>query len=917
MEFELDAKLPYDEKPASRTLKVNQVADSRLSRHYWIITTVRGGGYFDVRKETALIYNFDSATGTSNNGSETNTDVTSYTYVLCILPGATYLSEGDVVKLGFYYNNVNRPYIKQIIKSKKGREAMSPSFLVPGIWDQTWRSFYQDARSVSSSIPSSISYSEAWTYETDAPDGWQPDGLLFQKTGRVLHVSRFREGPGSGQHELHVRLLNTNTLPYTEEISFSLELVNEERTADWLYPDGTSFYNTDDDILTIAIAPSRDSWGSNNARLLSLKPNTTFTSFSHAISEFSLSEEPKRSWSVLGHAGNNMVRFDFPRNQIEQFSLNTDTLQWQSTGLGNLFSGDFGLHYTGPGAATDLTPRRNYSPAYTKGIFYCLGVVRELVEDVFGANGTNYVYNPETNIFNLVYVAGEDWQNYRLREVSVDTVTGAISEIDLIQLNTITRSSPAPVELAICNSWAAGYRANTVDTRFPETGDYDEVGFAEYSASISNGYATGHPDYESATYEWTEFRTRRWLGCAFNDFEHSFTPEYSWGSNWPVILTPGYALANGGVPISPAGLPAPTPNRAWWGRAFWNGQTPSPREWAGYATRSDSRSIATQDGWRYHLALVPHEPVWTPNTLEGDLWVNDSHSTYEQDFNTYIEVPFTTVNPAVHENNPVRVVEFNTQRRQISYLTPAVRWTWKTVIISVSPEGDVYEREISDRWTNLQFPCELVGSEVVVREIEEELCVAENAYQLFTVPRHNLLGVVVDKRTSVMADPAPTILLLDITDRFGLAEKYRIDPSQIYESLSLVTSETDEEWDGPESTPQDPDYWIREGQFIHTLHGTDESGPQCKVIERATDTLLVVGTQAVQRVEPGGPSGTVINRTTLFRLNANDSDELASSYNDTGDDSTHGPRMVRTMAVSADRIVLATNRGGPRVEEIS
>lgn len=791
-------------------------------------------------------------------------------------------------------------------------------FLVPGVWDQTWRSWMQDAISEATSAPATLTNAVKWTYSTDAPDGWQPEGLLIHKTGRILHVSRFRSGPGSGQHELQARLLNPLTDPYGVDALASVGLVDAERTADALYPDGTAFYDTDNDVLSVLAIPSRDSWGSNPARVWTLKPNAEMTAFDSVVSELTLgSEDPRRSWSVVGVAGVSMVRFDFPRNELERFELDPDTLQWSSTGLGSLFSGDFGLHYTGPGAATDLTPRRNYGPVYTKGVFYCLGTVRELVEDVIGANGINYAYDPGTNTFNLEYVSGEDWQNYRLREYSVDTRTGGVGEADLVQMDTITRSSPAPVELAICGAWAAGYRANSIDTRFPETGDYDEVDFSEHSASISNGYSTEHPDYESATYEWTEFRTRRWLGCAFTDFEHSFTPEYSWGSNWPTILTPGYALTNGGVPIAPAGLPTPTPNRAWWGRAFWNGQTPSPREWAGYATRSDSRSIATQDGWRYHLALVPHEPVWTPNTLEGDLWVNDSHSVYEQDFNTYIEVPFTTVNPMVYDENPVRLVEFNTQRRQISYLIPAVKWTWKTVIISVSPDGDIYQREISDRWTNLQFPCESVDGEIVIREIEEELCVAENAYQLFTVPRHNLLGVVVDKRTSVMADPAPTILLLDATDREGLAERYRIDPSQIYESLSLVTSETDEEWDGPEGTPQDPDYWIRVGQFIHTLHGTDESGPQCKVIERADETLLIVGTQAVQRVEPGGPSGTVINRTTLFRLNANDSDDLASSYNDTGDDTTHGPRMVRTIAVSADRIIMATSSSGPCIEEIS
>ena len=337
-----------------------------------------------------------------------------------------------------------------------------------------------------------------------------------------------------------------------------------------------------------------------------------------------------------------------------------------------------------------------------------------------------------------------------------------------------------------------------------------------------------------------------------------------------------------------------------------------------YATRSDCRGIATPDGWRYYLALLPDEPVWVPDTTIGDKWQQRGHFVYQQDFNTYFEVPFNTVNPAVHLYNPARLVEFSTYRRQISYLSPAIRWTWRTVIISIGPEGQQYERTISGRFAGIKYPCESVDGEVVIREIEEELSIPENGYQLFTVPRHGLLGVVVDTRSEAMGDPAPTILLLDSQDREGLAERYRITPDQIYEGYCLDLVESDEPWAGPEDSPQDRDYWARAGQYQFTLHGTDESGPQCKVIERANESLLVVGTQAVQRTLPSGPPGQVVNRTTLLRLNADDSDDIASSNNTSGNDATHGPRWVRSLAVTGERIVVGCHTGSaPGIKEIA
>lgn len=164
MEFELSANLPWFENRQRLVKASASLAANRLSRNYWIITHKYGNGYFDVQKESALIYNFSSSTGQLSAGSSSNDDITKYSYVLCILPGARYLDVGDVVKLGFYFHSLKRPYIKQIIRSHMGKEPLNPSALVlSGSWLQ-YRGLHGLARMNEGTMPDFTALSSTlWT----------------------------------------------------------------------------------------------------------------------------------------------------------------------------------------------------------------------------------------------------------------------------------------------------------------------------------------------------------------------------------------------------------------------------------------------------------------------------------------------------------------------------------------------------------------------------------------------------------------------------------------------------------------------------------------------------------------------------------------------------------------------------------
>lgn len=882
-------------------------ATDKLSRNYWIISKVYGDGHYDVQKESAKVYEFNYQFGSLESPTNSFSDQTKYEYVFCIIPRAVkYLGVGDVVKLGFYHNNKEKPFIKQIVKSFKGQEPITPVPSATGLWNRTWGNPYQSASSKYVSVAvTTLDSTLAFSYETEDTLAWQPEGLLAHKAGGLIYVSRYIGTGETPDRELHVRLLDTSTSPYTVKAFHAIPLEGPEITATFLYPDGTVFYDEETDIVTVLIGPSWSSWGFANARVWSGKLNSDLTAFNfHATTEFELAVNggyPNFGWSMVTSNGKYMAMFSYARELISIYELNTSTLQWSQTSSQSVSYGTWGLEWTGPGvqgvsAGKDRIPRRNYSPPCIGNIAYSLVTTRDYEEE------------------------SGDFIELRLRELAVDMENNSLTEVDLVQLNETSRTEPAPLELDICNSWAAGYFANTFDEDFPESGDYDTTEEGSFSNFISNGFDTGDERYEEAEYEWTEFKSRRWLGCAFTDFTHTYEPEFAWGGDPETILTPGYSSSVGGVPLMPAGLPTLTPNRAWWGRCFWTGQRPSPREWAGegpipsYAVTSDARALTTPDGWRYYITLVPKQPVWVPATTYGDKYVNRGHFTYERGFNTYFEIPFTEVFPEGSQN-PRRAVEFFTERRRISYLSPDLRWTFQTAIISVDPEGSVYKKGISSEWSGLQFPCEYADEEIVIREIEESLFIPENAYQLFHCKRLNLLGVVVDTREDVMGDPIPTIILLDITDRIGLGEKYRIQADWIFPSECLEVSETDETWDGPEGDVVDPDYWIRQGQFLYTLHGSDESGPQCKVIERENETILIVGTSAVKRVLPvTGEEGDTVNRTTVIRLNEDSAEFLMGSqatfswnYPPGSGSKEVGPQFVRTIAVTDTKVVFGSD----------
>lgn len=905
-------------------------ATDKLSRNYWIISKVYGDGHYDVQKESARVYEFNYHLGVVGVGSDTFEDQTKYEHVFCIIPRAVkYLGVGDVVKLGFYNNNKNKPFIKQIIKSfmARGVAASAGPSIEVGIWDQTWRSYYQDARSNTTTAPADLSFDDAWSYDSDADGGglhWAPDGLLIHKSGRVLHLSRWTDIAESGFDalELRVRLLIASSPPYATQASAALELVGPEQTASWLLPDGTAFYNATDDVLTVLVAPSQDTWTDEAARIWTLQPNEDLDEFVSALSSFELgSEGERRSWGTVGQAGRQMIRMDLPLNEMAGYVLDLETLEWSQEWTSSPLTGTLGSHFAAPGMVSEGA-KRNYSPPWHGAKFFTLVTVRE-------GSGES-----------------PNWSNYRLRELAISETDGAVSEIDIYSWDSVDRSDPT--QLSICDdyadSWLASLQASA-DVRVPATGTYDEFDSTTNTSSQSNGLPPSDPLYESWTFEWVVKTTRRWLGAIYENYTHSWESGgdlYNYDMNFPVPnsgeVEQSGLLTNdvGGVPLGPPGTPLPYPNRAWWGRAFWTGQGGTfgdvesvpwntldvdqtggnlPYSAVMHNREAHARGIATSDGWRFWVAVVPDQPVFVPNTLAKDGTYDPvGPHIVDNTFNDLVLVQKVTATGTL--GNTYESYQRGEQR-YLGGVVPVVRWTWQTRLFALSPTNEVFERELSGRWEGLPYPGRLVGGEPEALEIEEELAVAENCYQIFTVPRHNLLGILLDQRTSGTAEPEPMVLLLDRTDN-TFDEVYRIPASDFYPESALDIVDADAEYDGQ--------FWKRVGQYAYTLHGHDESGPLCKVIERADETLLLIGTESVKRVEPStGTAGDTLSNLSLLRLNAEDYDGLggvgsttAWTWGTSREGVGHlGPRGVRSAAVMSDRIVVGAQlSSSPGIKEI-
>lgn len=856
-----------------------------------------------------------------------------------LLEGELYTGKGSIA--GRRLAPGEKAYVASTLGGKRGlvilggvtgsKRRLTPLFRAGiGLWDQTWRSYLQDAVSATTTAPATLDAETAWTYDSDADGGglyWAPEGLLAHKTSRVYHVSRWTDIAESGfdSLELRVRLLVPSSGTWAVQCSGALELVGDEQTADWLLPDGTAFYNAADDVLTVLVAPSHDTLTDASARIWTLQPNEALDGFVSATSSFALGAEgERRSWGIVGQAGRRMIRLDLPLNEMAGYVLDVETLEWSEEWTSSPLSGTPGEHYAAPGR-NQSGALRNYSPPWTQSKFYTTVCVRE-------GEGES----PE-------------WSNYRLRELAIAQADGTVTETDLYSWDAADRSDP--VQLSICDDYAESWLAalQGSDLRIPATGTYTETTLSEETLSQSNFATNPPPDplYEEWTFTWTPIETRRWLGAVFTPYEHSWssggpTNNYS-NMYWPVgnsgePFQPSTISDNiGGVPLGPPGTPVQFPNRSWWGRAFWTGQGATfglgieqipwnpigvgaangalPYSAVTHNRSANNREIATSDGWRFRVAIVPDQPVFVPNTLDKDGAYDDAGPLIiDELFASNVLTQYVTATGTL--GNTYATYEEG-EYRYLSGVVPVVRWTWQTRLFATSPDGTTYQRELSGRFSGLPYPGRTVDGEPEILTIAEELAVAENCYQLFTVPRHNLLGILMDQRTSATADPEPMVLLLDRTDN-AFTEVYRIPASEFFAEECLEIVDEDAEYEGQ--------HWKRVGQYAYTLHGHDESGPLCKLIERADETLLVIGTEAVQRVEPStGTPGETRANLSLLRLNALDYDNLSGvgqatawTWGTSREGVGYlGPRGVRSAVVISDRIAIGAQlTDGPGLREI-
>lgn len=875
MEYELNAELP-GLKQAGFILVTASLASQRLTRNYWIITRKYGNGYFDVQKESALIYNFSSSTGQITGGSSSNDDVTKYSYVLCILPGARYLDTGDVVKLGFYRNNTKRPYIKQIVKSRMGKESLVPDVpaVLSGKWIETWGPYFRNPLGISTADPLQWPGGRRFDFETNPEGGagnWgvPPLGLLLTDEGneepRAWLV--YLKG-GANPEELFVQQCNP---PFWDDLySESIELTDAIDTDNGATSaqnpragDSAVIWRISDLIgpfITVIPRPRAEApaaWGAGGlANLWTVRDSSGFIVKKSQITvgegrglwQFAVSQPTEEGSSDFYAA-----RLAFDQSTLYGYRLNKDDLigdgllwedAWNVDWVGalNSFQSNLIASQLGHGG----TGLRDISPP----------------QRIEGGS-------PNWVVPGVTFYQNGSVEAYSYVKLSCRQEDGALLFTELLQKG----------------NWTLGEAINPADALGQIAAEvYDEnPGYHEYDLLTNMTQAC---DADEETYEYQRRDVQYWRGIVDNQWAYTVT--LSGGESFNIYLAQGRDQSDVVSAGTPCGLlTVGGPNllsREL--RPFWWPQTSIDNgDLGGRLPREGGRFVATATGRLYTAVLLP-----VPIKLPGNVNVSSVGPT-----NSY---------------SAFGGCWFTTETVRAKGIIPSLGYVYELTFVGIRDNQTVDTIKPLTRHVGLPVAYgELASPGLTSYTTNQAIPVPENVYGIVVFEDIECVCWLCDSRASGSADPAPCVI---VTDLDLTQVRYKIPASTFVPTTVFDSDQTHEDstWAyAGESKfrfhPEDPEMkgWVREY--------TENS-------DLKTQHLLAIGISYYERVTPVETTeGEAKSKTFLvnvdrteFSLLKTDTINGVVSFPSVSYFDTTGPMRIRTLAAGGDFACYVRNTGG-------
>lgn len=838
---ELNLKIPDSGLPLDAIARAAQQAAAALAGKYpqselWEITIAHAGSRYTVRNALGRVMAKVQAVG----------------------PAASRLKVGQLAMVGYYDRERQKPYIK----APGGSANWGPPALpTPGIWDQTWANFYRpNAGGDCLADPQKWQDYRREVFDLNE-DGFSIDwrGLAYTNDGLIYVVTR--KSVGGENVALVVRLLQPTSAPdpYQLRASAEIPLAGVDRTLKDRYADADTFYDAQNDVLTIVRPYVFES--TNLARIWTVQANESRTQLRWAQSQVECAYG--RSLTCANVAGTRMVTLNGNGDAVFGYRLDLQSLKWSRKW--KRMVEDLAL----PGSnfamsgGTGNVPGVNYGPPWSDRKWFSIASQNETGRAI-------------------------------LQELAIGEDSGSVARVTLWTQSDYTRGQPTKLD-SVIDAYAAAVLAakQGTDSHFPASGTSDEILLSHETIIGGPGYAAG------PTIEWDVFLRRYWLGVLYEPHDIEVTG-YIGGGEYPEVVTQPYYVPHGApgyltppatelgplIPSipPPTGLPLISPNRirAYHDRPFWKGETDSE---LGAGIRSaPARGLRLPDGSRVWCSLVP-VPFFVPDYI---------HPYIDQGLNLsqYIGTQYWTDTGAIHQH----VFSFSDQRRYTAHC-PIVNFAYETRLFRVK-DGAVTSRKLSQEFTNIPWPNYGGGDPIVC---SENLPIPENVWELFYLPQYDQIGCLYDWRATYDEDPSPRVEMFRAQD---LEPVHHLAASNLIIQFEPLVKFTEDQ----------PD-WAIAGQYEYDLHSFDLSGPQVKVWNHPDGRpVLTFGGEFQQRVNPvDGTEGFSHATMQAFILNET-SFEGTDLYMAEGGNWTYpykrnfintenGPHVVRTMMPGTDRLV--------------
>lgn len=860
-----------DERKTERLI-VNTVTES-LERQLWVVTKAYGDNYYDIQKGSSFVLNFDFNTG-KLQPTGNYTDGNQLRHLRCWnATGSAKLVVGTTVRIAYRNHNVTqKPYIKSVYNMPFGQkldldEVPAIIAYVPGRWDQIWGNAYLNSYAWSllfDQFEDTISFS----YSMDPSDALSTfkvlplaitesvDGLVWL-TVREMYPEDARTTDNFWQG-LRVYLLSPNIGFWTTKaelfIPFTLPY---EKFLSQASPGTLVFsHNAQRQLIILPNQVTKQGAGNtgnegiyNTVDFYTVEANEALTELTCVVSRPEFTQHPDDPGILndkvainMNVVGNYALRCSYTGgNDFESvvgFSKNSDN-QWIKA-WDNPLSG---LKPDNDPDSWVVSSSNKISFPWNNGDFY----IQSFRNKTDSGTQTGVV---ESDVYLRLFSqsgAGQGELNEHLTHINTNYGLGNSGMLKL-ESAISEAAEAARIETESLNPWGT-------TTYTPRTANEGSPG-SEISYNDEHEYIWVGPAYDYYTGE---------ILTAGSSAGTNFLATFPLPNGENDILTPPGSGRYAGLPGSVPNL-LDLDNRAYW------------------QPGGSCAGITTTRGF-YFSAVLEGTPIYATNNTYLKYRIFDrAASTWigqyacNEDDNPSPDPDLVACPSGI--DSPAWFQGANDHRVTYGIYYPATKTVFETVLLMMSPNGDVQKYTLSQRFT---------GTTSDGYAVSEELPVPENCWQIIAIEHPGYLVVLADWRSAVDAQPQPRIFVFRYSENAGqdtvpLTLLYEIPvtdfikPSdeeielyfpedftsiiEVFDSDQTYTNEDDEEV-----------VWAKAGDFKYNMHGKEyKNPPLVKAFQRGetfpggaslVGVTLAIGWELVQKVSPA--AGTPVR--THYGLN--------------------------------------------------